>query len=68
MPNDPSLKSRSAPQYRDELGDIMRETLLRSLGYSRGDLDGSKPLIAIVHGFNDLSIGDFHLREPRPLC
>jgi dihydroxy-acid dehydratase len=41
----------------------MRETLLRPLGYSREDLDGSKPLIAIVHGFNDLSVGDFHFRE-----
>lgn len=63
MPNDPSLRSRSVPQYRDELGDIMRATLLRPLGYSRGDLDGSKPLIAVVHGFNDLNIGEFHFRE-----
>ena len=63
MPNDLSLKSRHTPQYRDELGDIMRLTLLRSLGYKRQDLDGSRPLIAVIHGFNDLSIGDWHFRE-----
>ena len=62
MKNPPVLKSKTAPQYKDVLGDIMRTTLLRSCGYRKEDLDGSKPLIAIIHGFNDLSIGDYHFR------
>lgn len=40
---------------------LRRETLLKSIGYQHEDLD--RPLIAIIHGWNEISPGHFHLKQ-----
>lgn len=40
---------------------LRREALLKSIGYQEEDLE--KPLIAIIHGWNEISPGHFHLKQ-----
>ena len=45
----------------DELVQLRREALLRSIGYDHEDLQ--KPWVAVVHAFTEIGPGQYHLKQ-----
>ena len=58
------LKSQTIPGARKkqaEAGRYYRRTLLNAIGID--DREFSKPLVAVVNGWNEISPGNYHLRS-----
>lgn len=55
-----SRAAAGALERFNEMVEAYRRALLGSMGYRRQDLE--KPLVGVIHGWNEVSPGHFHLR------
>ncbi|MGI6574779.1 MAG: dihydroxy-acid dehydratase [bacterium] len=54
-------KNNVVSTSHQQLMDLVRASLARSMGFKREDL--RKPFIAVLHSWNEVSPGQYHLRE-----